>query len=109
MTHTIFLRNKSSLADYSFLLNGLFKVKNKLGRERFIVAIFNYHSHFQRQGSGSQTRTLLSCHLSPIRSAQYSSALVSNDANGVMMNLMSNGANDVISPLKTLYHLLLVL
>lgn len=70
------------------------------------MAIFNYHSHFQRQGQGSQTRTL-SCHLSPRNTAQYSEALVSNDVNGVMM-LMSNDVNDTISVLKIPYHLLLV-
>lgn len=46
--HISFWRNKSSLADYSFLLSVLFKVKNKSGRENFILAIFNYHSHFRR-------------------------------------------------------------
>lgn len=51
-----FLQNKSSLADSSFLLSGFFKAKNKLGRKNVILAIFNDHSDFGRQGQWTQDK-----------------------------------------------------
>lgn len=56
--HVPFLWNKRSLAEYSFLLSGLFKVKNKLGREIFVLAIFNYHSHCTRGEPARRIRSL---------------------------------------------------